>query len=221
MRTLVADPLRVAFAVAVLAVAVNIGTILSKAWTLHATSSPHEIAALERVHRASGPSLHRLDVPIETANGRTITFGETGGRARIVTMFYGSCPQICPATVDTLKLIDRQLTSAEREATRVMLITFDPATDSPAALNAIKTERRIDSDRWILGRTAPADVPKLAAALGFHLRPLPNGEFDHKGMLILLDSKGHVIARTSKMGTPDPAFVDAVRRAATAESTDT
>jgi protein SCO1/2 len=45
-------------------------------------------------------------------------------------------------------------------------------------------------------------------------KQLPNGDFNHSSVLILLDADGRILARTEKIGSvPDPAFLAAVRKA--------
>lgn len=158
-----------------------------------------------------GDSIHHIDVGIETSDGRRTSLAATGGRVRLVTMFYARCPMACPLTIDTLRSIDRELPAAQRANLRVLLLTLDPEVDTPAALRALAAERRIDETRWMLGRTSASDTRELAAALAIQYRRLENGEFNHASVIVLLSADGRVLARTSRMGKPDPAFVALVR----------
>jgi len=56
-------------------------------------------------------------------------------------------------------------------------------------------------------------VRKLAAVLGIQYRQLDDGEFNHSSALILLDGEGRISARTERIGTIDPAFVEAITKA--------
>lgn len=163
--------------------------------------------------RWPGDSLHRLGVRIETASGAETSLAGTGGNVRIATMFYSSCPVACPLIIKTVQDIEGQLSEAERAQLRVLLITFDPDRDTPRVLSALQTARRLDTDRWTLARTTPADVRTVAAALDIPYRKLDDGSFMHANVLVLLDATGRVLARSSKMGVPDPEFVAAVRSA--------
>jgi protein SCO1/2 len=158
-------------------------------------------------------SLYHLDAQFETATGQTTTFVSGGGRVRIVTMFYASCPMACPLIIETLRGIERELSEAERAKLGVVVLSLDPENDSPAVLNEVAKTRRIDSRRWLLARTSPADTRKLAAALGVKYRQIGAADFDHSSVLVLIDAQGQVVARSTKMGEVTPDFIAAVRGA--------
>jgi protein SCO1/2 len=162
-------------------------------------------------------SVHQLDVPLETQDGRRTSFAATGGRVRIATLFYASCPMACPLIIDTLKGVERQLTPAERAGLDVLMVTIDPENDTPQALRKLATERRLDTTRWTLARSSASDVRKLSAGLDIAYRKLPDGSFNHASVLVLMDAQGREIARSTKVGRPDPELVAAVRGALKAQ----
>lgn len=167
--------------------------------------------------RADAPlpadSVYHLEVVLTDQAARETTFAAGRGRVRIVSMFYANCPYVCPMIVETLKRTERALSDEERARLDVLLVTLDPERDDPAALAKVAAQRRLDGARWMLARTAPEDVRKLAAVLGIQYRQLENREFNHSSALILLDADGHVLARSSVLGEPDPEFVRAVAAA--------
>lgn len=158
-------------------------------------------------------SLYQVDASLQTSDGQTIQFAESGGRVRIVTMFYANCPMACPLTIDTLRNIDAALSPAQRSRLDVLLISMDPQRDTPKVLRTAAAERRIQGKRWTLARASTPDTRKLAAVLGIQYRALDNSEFDHASVLVLLDGQGRPLARTSRLGVPAPEFLNAVRRA--------
>jgi formylglycine-generating enzyme required for sulfatase activity len=155
---------------------------------------------------------YHVGIPLETQDGKRIAFEAGSAHLRIVTMFYTSCPMACPLTIDTLRSIERGLTPAERARLEVLMVTFDPAHDSPAVLKRVTVERHLDTSRWTLARTTAGDVRRLSARLDIPYRALPDGRFNHASVLILMDGAGHELARTNKTGLPDPQFIAAVRR---------
>jgi formylglycine-generating enzyme required for sulfatase activity len=153
------------------------------------------------------------DIALQTQDGKRVEFDAPTTQLRIVTMFYASCPMACPLTIETLRSIDQQLTASERARLGVLMVTFDPTHDSPGVLKRITVERRLDTARWTLARSAPADVRRLSALLDIPFRELPDGSFNHASVLILVDGEGRELARTNKTGLPDPQFVASVRAA--------
>ena len=161
-----------------------------------------------------GNSVYQLQATLVDASGRPRQWSEFRGQPRIATMFYGSCPYMCPLIIESGKAIDRSITPAERARLGVVMVSLDPKRDSPAALTALVKKRGIDPKRWTLLRPQPKDVRSLAAVLGVKYRALADGEFNHTSVLILLDAEGRILARTETIGTkPDPEFLSAVRKA--------
>jgi formylglycine-generating enzyme required for sulfatase activity len=161
---------------------------------------------------------YNAEIPLQTQEGTRITFAAPPGtHLRIVTMFYASCPMACPLTIETLHGIERRLTPAERARLEVLLITFDPAHDSPEVLKRVTHERHVDTARWTLARSAPEDVRRLSALLDIPYRALPDGSFNHASTFILMGSAGQILARTGNTAEPDAQFVATIRQALRAE----
>jgi protein SCO1/2 len=131
----------------------------------------------------------------------------------MVAMFYTSCQYMCPLIVESGKVVERQLDAAQRARLGVVLISMDPARDTPAALQKVATQRGVDGGRWLLAAPPAAKVREVAGVLGVRYKQLPNGDFNHSSVLILLDADGRILARTEKIGSvPDPDFLAAVRK---------
>ena len=161
-----------------------------------------------------GNSVYQLQATLVDTSGRPRLWSEFRGQPRIATMFYSSCPYMCPLIIESGKAIDRSLTPAERARLGVVMVSLDPKRDSPAALTALVKKRGIDAKRWTLLRPEPKDLRSLAAVLGVKYRALADGEFNHTSVLVLLDADGRILARTETIGTrPDPEFLVAVRKA--------
>ncbi|MFA6987269.1 MAG: SCO family protein [Arenimonas sp.] len=164
-------------------------------------------------------SVYQLDVPMVDQSGRSLNWRDQRGRPRVVSMFYSSCPYICPLIVDSGKAIEHALTPAERARLGITLVSLDPKRDTPRALAALAARRQLDPARWTLLRPAERDVRAIAGVLSIRYRALADGEFNHTSVLILLDADGRVLARTEQIGTRlEPSFVAAVRRAVAASA---
>ena len=146
-------------------------------------------------------------------HAKNFKLSESRGKPQLVAMFYTSCKYICPLIIDSAKGVDHALTPAERQKLSIMLVSIDPARDTPEALMVIVNKRKLDTKRWTLARTDESGVRTLAALLGVRYRVLSDGEFNHTSALILLDAEGRVVARTETLGNkPDPQFLAAVKK---------
>jgi protein SCO1/2 len=161
-----------------------------------------------------GDSVYQLKLPLTGQDGRTADWRTLRGKPRIVSMFYTSCQYMCPLIVESGKAVERQLDAAQRARLGVVLISMDPARDTPALLQKTVVARGVDGERWLLAAPPAAKVREVAGVLGVRYKQLPGGDFNHNSVLVLLDAEGRIVARTEKIGSvPDPDFLAAVRKA--------
>ena len=171
-------------------------------------------AAIAREAPLPPDSVYQLQAQMVDQAGHAQAWRAQRSKPRLVSMFYTSCPYMCPLIVDSGKAVERQLTPAERDRIGITLVSLDPARDTPKALQALAGKRQLDASRWSLLAPREDDVRAIAGVLGVRYRKLDNGEFNHSSELILLDADGRILARSDKVGTvPDPGFVAQVRRA--------
>lgn len=160
-----------------------------------------------------GDSIYQLRIPLTDQSGAATTLDRYRGQPVVVTMFYGSCPHVCPMLIATIQRYERELPEAQRSRLRVLMVSLDPARDTPAKLTEVVARHRVDLQRWTLARTDGAAVRKLAAVLNIQYRELPDGEFNHATVITLVDADGRQLRQTSSMLRPDAEFATAVRTA--------
>ena len=159
-------------------------------------------------------SIYLLEDRFSDQAGQAFTLADRRGKPQLVAMFYTSCQYICPLIVDSGKAMEKNLTPAQQRNLGILLVSMDPARDTPQALQAVVEKRRLDTGRWTLASPPPGQVRALAGVLGIRYRQLADGEFNHTSALVLLDANGRILARTEQMGSrPDPEFLAAVRKA--------
>jgi len=158
-------------------------------------------------------SVYQLPLPLTDQQGRTWDWRAHRGQPQLVTMFYSSCPNMCPLIVDSGKAIEHALPPAERAQLQLLYISLDPQRDSPRTLAELAKKRGLDPSRWSLASPRAQDVRSVAGVLDVRYRKLANGEFNHTSALLLLDRDGRIVARTERIGgAPDPEFLAAVHR---------
>lgn len=160
-----------------------------------------------------GDSVYQLQAPLVDQAGKASTLADGRGQVRVVSMFYTSCKFVCPLIIDTLRRTERELDPASRDRLRVLLVSLDPARDTPQALAQLASQRKVDTTRWTLARTDASHVRRLAAVLDIQYKQLADGEFSHSTSLVLLDGEGRILARTDRLGEADETFVAALREA--------
>ena len=160
-----------------------------------------------------GDSLYQLRLTLTDQAGAATTLDRYRGQPVLISMFYGSCPHVCPMLIATMQRYERELPEAQRGRLRVLMVSLDPARDTPAKLTEVAERHRVDLGRWSLARTDAVSVRKLAAALNIQYRQLPDGEFSHATVITLLDGDGRPLRATASMLRPDADFSAALKKA--------
>jgi len=161
-------------------------------------------------------SIYQLATPLTLQDGKAAQLDLARGQPTIISMFYGSCPHVCPALIATIRQMEKGLTAAQRGKLRVLMVSIDPERDTPEHLRQVAERNRVDLSRWSLARTSAGEVRKLAAVLGIQYRRLADGDYNHSTVISLLDGDGRILAQTSMLGRVDPQFLSKVS-AATAD----
>jgi len=175
------------------------------ATTVQATS-PEPAAPLP------GDSVYQLDAVLTDQRGHEFKLADLRGRPVLIAMFYTSCKYVCPLIVDAMVRVERALGDAEKKDMHFVLVSFDADHDTPQTLAEIATQRHLDASRWTLTRTDAASVRKLAAVLGVQYRATTDGGFNHSSIVSLLDQRGRIVARSTRMNEADAELLQAVRR---------
>ena len=166
-----------------------------------------------RAAELPGDSVYRLPVALADQDGRAFHLADRAGKPQLVSMFYTSCQYMCPLIIEALKRTQKAIAQEGRAKPDVLMVSFDAQRDVPAHLKAVFGQRKLDAATWTLAHTDAASVRQLAAVLDIQYRVLPDGEFNHTSVMIVLDAQGRIAARTDKMDAIDADFVAAAKKA--------
>jgi protein SCO1 len=155
-------------------------------------------------------SLYNLTADLETSDGSRTCLARWRGHKTLVSMFYASCTAACPLTIQKIQSVLSRVPQAARDDARVLLVSFDPERDDPAAMARLAEAHHIDAPRWVLARAPEPQVRELSAALGIAYKKQPNGEFDHTAVFTVLDAEGVPVARVDGLGADDAGLVEAL-----------
>ena len=156
-------------------------------------------------------SVYHLQVSVEDQFGEITGLDRYRGNPVLITMFYASCPHVCPMLISTIKLTESKLSAEERAGLRVLTISIDPERDTPEKLRETLERHSVDTSRWSMVRSKPGDLRTIAGVFNVRYKKLPDGEFNHTTRIILLDHEGTQIASTEQLGRHDAAFLEAVK----------
>lgn len=139
----------------------------------------------------TGRSLYQLDATWTNDDAQTVALASLRGRPVIVAMFFAQCEYACPVIVNDIKRLRATLPTEMRERAQVVLVSFDTARDTPAALKAFRERMALDAS-WTLLRGDSNAVQELAMLLGVKFKQDARGQFAHSNLLTLLNNEGEI-----------------------------
>jgi protein SCO1/2 len=137
-------------------------------------------------------SIYQTDAVFTTDTGQPFKLGELRGRPVVLDMFFASCSYACPLNVSDMQAIRAKLPAEVRDRAMFVLVSFDVARDTPAALAKYRTQRALD-DHWVLLHGSDDSVRELAALLGVKYKQESDGAFSHSNLLTLLNPDGEIV----------------------------
>jgi len=166
-------------------------------------SRAHAAATANVSTSAAGDfSVYDLGSTWRDQRGAVRTLASLRGTPRAVALVYTHCTNSCPLIVGEL----RRLAAASRAG--IVLVSLDPARDTPGRLAEYAAEHGLDAARWTLLSGSDDDVRDLAAALGVRYRRTSPAELAHANAITLLDASGAVAHQQLTLaGTPETIAV--------------
>jgi protein SCO1/2 len=140
----------------------------------------------------SKESIYQLDGRFTDDSGRPFALGSLRGKLVVLDMFFASCGYACPLTVSDMQAISAKLPAAVRDRAVFVLVSFDVARDTPAALAQYRAQRSLDH-QWVLLHGDDNSVRELAALLGVKYKQGADGSFAHTNLITLLNPQGEIV----------------------------
>jgi protein SCO1/2 len=137
-------------------------------------------------------SLYQLDAKWTDDAARPVQLASLRGRPIVMAMFFASCEYACPIIVSEMQHLRETLPAAVREKTQFVLVSFDSARDTPAALKAYRERMALPAGGWTLLHGDPADVQELAMLLGVKYQQDARGQFSHSNLITVLNPEGEI-----------------------------
>jgi protein SCO1/2 len=137
-------------------------------------------------------SLYQLDANWTNDAGASVRLASFRGKPVVLAMFFAQCEYACPVLVNDIQRLRAALPEAIRKHAQVVLVSFDTARDTPAALAAYRERASLDAS-WALLRGDDNAVQELAMLLGVKFKQDARGQFSHSNLFTILNSDGEVV----------------------------
>ncbi len=179
----------------------RIAALLAPLWVtvlpaaaLASSTGAASLPALERVTVLAEPKAI-ADFTLTDQDGRPRTLASLRGAPLLIFFGFTHCPDVCPAALSKLKLLQESNGGALKGA-RVVMISVDGERDTPAVMK--KYLEPLSRD--FIGLTGQprtvADIAARFSAVAFKEQPDRSGNYSyyHSSLVYLLDREGRLRA---------------------------
>ncbi|QLG11466.1 SCO family protein [Deinococcus sp. D7000] len=137
--------------------------------------------------------------------GEATTLAHGDGRLRLIFYGFVRCPDVCPATLASLKNSYDLLTPPQRQKLQIQFITVDPTFDTPGVVRAYLNR----FEPAFTGLTGNAETIDAAARAMFvaNVKPQPAMEMDHSAHLAAPAGSGADNAQAAGAGAGEAARI--------------
>jgi protein SCO1 len=158
-------------------------------------------------------SIYNVHSTWNTQRGEKIKLSDLQGKIQLVAMVYASCEYTCPRIVADMKRIETAVTSQYGDKVGLVLVTIDPARDTPDKLRAFAEKSHLDPNRWLLLQGQDSDILELAAMLGVQYKKTSDTDFSHSNVITVLNPAGEIVHQQVGLGVDPDESVQAIERA--------
>ena len=199
------------------ALPVLVGCLLLGAWSAALASTAHvgHAAHAELPAAAySTKSLYQLESMWTTAaDEQSLRLGHLQGKVQVLAMVYTTCEAACPLIVSRMQLLQAALPSELRSQVGFVLVSFDPARDTPAVLRTYSARMQLDPASWSLLSGSHDDVLELAMLLGVRYQRDQRGGFVHSTVITVLNKTGEIVHRHEGLQQDIESTLEVIHRA--------
>jgi len=155
------------------------------------------------VHAAAG--LWQVSDDFVDEFGTRARLSHWAGPETIVAMEYSECRFVC--TINWRKLVDIQAAAdRQRRQVRFLIVSLDPAHDTPAAWRDYRKLRGLDRPNWNFVTGSRSATDKVVGALGVKWWYF-NESIMHDFRVLRLSADGQVLAVMNNFDQPADAFL--------------
>lgn len=156
-----------------------------------------------QVATASDESVFNLEAKWKNQKNQIVRLQDFAGKITVISMVYTHCQYACPRILQDMKAIEKDLHSRGIEDVNFVMVSIDPARDTPERLQAFYEENKLLSD-WTLLTGDAESVMELAAVLGVRYKTIGKTDFSHSNLITILDFNGEIVHRQEGLGV-DPS----------------
>ena len=155
-------------------------------------------------------SIFLLDSKWQNQDAEELQLKDLKGKNLVMVMIFTSCRTACPILVGDMKKIHAKIEKNKLKDTSLVLISIDPANDTPEVLKKFAAERNMDSQPWIFLRSDEESTREFANVLAVKYKKISPIEFSHSKIISVFNRNGELVSQEEGSGINSDAVAKTV-----------
>ena len=159
---------------------------------------------------SANSSIFLLDSKWQNQDAEELQLKDLKGKNLVMVMIFTSCRTACPILVGDMKKIHAKIEKNKLKDTSLVLISIDPANDTPEVLKKFAAERNMDQAPWIFLRSDEESTREFANVLAVKYKKISPIEFSHSNIISVFNRNGELVSQEEGSGINSDAVAKTV-----------
>lgn len=160
----------------------------------------NETAAKNSTTAISELSIYNLPSQWTTQDNKNIEMKDLKGKVLVMVMIYTSCKSACPRLVADMRHIEERIPENLKDKVQLVLVSIDPAVDTPKRLKEFSIENKMDNHQWLFLRSTEENTREFAAVLAVNYKKISPMDFSHSNIISVFNAGGELAYQQEGLG---------------------
>lgn len=145
-------------------------------------------------------SIYNLPSQWTTQDNKNIEMKDLKGKVLVMVMIYTSCKSACPRLVADMRHIEERIPENLKDKVQLVLVSIDPAVDTPKRLKEFSIENKMDGHQWLFLRSTEENTREFAAVLAVNYKKISPMDFSHSNIISVFNAEGELAFQQEGLG---------------------
>ena len=145
-------------------------------------------------------SIYNLPSKWTNEENQDIQIKDLKGQVLVMVMIYTSCASACPRLVANMRDIEQRLPENIKENVKLVLVSIDPAIDTPKRLKSFAIQNKMDGPQWMFLRSSEENTREFAAVLAVNYKKIAPLDFSHSNIISVFNAQGELTYQQEGLG---------------------
>jgi protein SCO1/2 len=173
-------------------------------------NSEHKLVTKETEKPISDLSIYNLPSKWTNQDAKTIKMEDLNGKVLVMVMIYTSCKSACPRLVADMRNIESRLPENIKKNVTLVLVSIDPATDTPERLKSFSIENKMEGEQWVFLRSTEENTREFSAVLAVNYKKISPMDFSHSNIISVFNAGGELAFQQEGLGVNSDEIINKI-----------